>query len=287
MSYSRLNVNGTTTQNTNKLLGLFNKAANQTYNVIPKSLSRISKLNQEVEREWLLLGEPPLSPKTTTDATTEPMHDIESTILSDPSTSDIECIGKPAEQSDSDSTTDIDAIVAEYEQALKVTATGTMNTVRIPSAGSWWIAIVLIFIILSATLAVVIGIWHAIREIYIGCLVMVLIAAGALLFLPRYQCSSSHPSSFICVIAILSTGIMFGTILNSCWGPIIFWITAAILLYVRCDRYMCICIDNHYHRHQHRDDMREALVAGGGGPQINVTTLPHCEVLQDRIRAHR
>lgn len=285
LSYSRLNINGTSEPNSHKILGLFNKAASQTYNAIPKSLSRMSKLNQEVEREWLLLGEPPLSPKVPTVENNNPVPDIESTILSDPSTSDIECIAKPEQESDSDSTTDIDGIVAEYEQTLKVTAAGPIETIRIPSSGSWWIASVMVLFIILSTCGAIIGIRHATKEVYISSIVILLLAAIVLLFLPRYKCSGSHPSPFTSSITLLIAGTMFGTILGNCWGPLLFWTTSALLLYIRCDRFMCICLDNHRHRHR-SSEMREALVPEGT-QKLNIPSLPHGEFLQNRVMAHR
>lgn len=74
-----------------------------------------TKRDGELEREWLLLGEPPQSPRVATVA--EP--DAESSILSDPPISDVDCIAKE-NGSDSESTTDIDAIVDEYRQKVKV-----------------------------------------------------------------------------------------------------------------------------------------------------------------------
>lgn len=73
-----------------------------------------TKRDEELEREWLLLGEPQ-SPRVA--VSTE--VDAESSILSDPPMSDIDCIAKE-NATDSDSSTDIDAIVDEYRQKVKV-----------------------------------------------------------------------------------------------------------------------------------------------------------------------
>lgn len=73
-----------------------------------------AKRNEELEREWLLLGEPQ-SPRVAVSAEV----DAESSILSDPPMSDIDCIAKE-NGTDSDSSTDIDAIVDEYRQKVKV-----------------------------------------------------------------------------------------------------------------------------------------------------------------------
>lgn len=286
-------MNSTAENGSRRLLGLFNKAASQTYNVIPKSLSRISKLNQEVEREWLLLGEPPMSPKVPPQATEQlaESNSVESTMLSDPSTSDIECIAKAEKQSDSESTTDIDAIVAEYEQTLTVTAAGPVETIRLPTSASWFISLAMIACIFLGTCGMVIGVHHNSKELYVPGLVIVILATSALTMLPRYQCSSSHPSSIVCSVTIVSSGIIFGTVLGSCWGPVIFWSTAAILLYIRCDRLMCVCLDNHYHHHRRQSDMREVLVPDGGcsgyAHKVNVPALPHGEFLQARVMGHR
>ena len=70
-----------------------------------------TKRNEELEREWLLLGEPQ-SPRVVVH---EP--DAESSILSEVPMSDVDCIAK---ESESESSTDIDAIVDEYRQKVKV-----------------------------------------------------------------------------------------------------------------------------------------------------------------------
>lgn len=90
-----------------------------------------------MEREWLLLGEPssPIQSQAS-----EPI--LESSI-----TSDIECIAN-ANNSDSDSSEeDIDQIVEEFQQKLKVSSAGLQDTnvVKIPSMTSWKFAIFSMF----------------------------------------------------------------------------------------------------------------------------------------------
>jgi hypothetical protein len=121
---------------------------------LSKSISKHSKnvQKEEVEKEWLLLGEPS-SPVNRSDQ--EPLN-AESSILSDATTSDTECIVK-AEQS-SDSEEDIDSIVEEFQQKVKVTTAGLKETnLKIPSMGSWRIAMLCMFSVLMSGVGAAIG----------------------------------------------------------------------------------------------------------------------------------
>lgn len=99
-------------------------------------------VGEEMEKEWLLLEGEPGSPRTVD----PPMADQESCILSDPS--DAECIVK-ADNSDSDST-DIDAIVDEYRQKVKVSTAGLkeLTNLKVPSINSWRTSVACILLIL-------------------------------------------------------------------------------------------------------------------------------------------
>jgi hypothetical protein len=99
-----------------------------------------------MEKEWLLLGEPS-SPVNRSDQ--QPLN-AESSILSDVTTSDTECIVK-VDQSDSESEEDIDSIVEEVQQKLKVSTAGLKETnLKIPSMGSWRIAMLCILSVLMS-----------------------------------------------------------------------------------------------------------------------------------------
>ncbi|XP_049530532.1 high affinity cationic amino acid transporter 1 [Anopheles darlingi] len=102
--------------------------------------------NEENEREWLLLGEPS-SPK---DPHSNAPCIVESSVLSD-QISDIECItlAKPENMDTEDSSTDIDAIVDEYKQKVKVSTAGPLDrdSTRVPTANSWYLAIIFIVMI--------------------------------------------------------------------------------------------------------------------------------------------
>jgi hypothetical protein len=112
---------------------------------LSKSISKHGKHAQkeEVEKEWLLLGEPS-SPVNRADQ--EPMN-AESSILSD-ATSDTDCIVKAEALSDSESEEDIDSIVEEFQQKVKVSTAGLRETnLKIPSMASWRISMLCMFLI--------------------------------------------------------------------------------------------------------------------------------------------
>lgn len=121
---------------------------------IQKPKPRSRKRNEEMEREWLLLGEP-----------TSPRNTIILDDEQDTSTLTITPIGPEnnasnqdgemlqfaisndliESSSDSESSTDIDAAVDEYRQKVEVTTSGPSEKVlRIPSLESWRLSIVLI-----------------------------------------------------------------------------------------------------------------------------------------------
>lgn len=95
-------------------------------NPLPKSKSRCSKKDEELEREWLLLGEPQ-SPRNTVIIDDEEDTSCLSVAIGIPSSMSTDAVqsvsnigGNNHSTSDSDSATDIDAIVDEYRQKIKV-----------------------------------------------------------------------------------------------------------------------------------------------------------------------
>lgn len=115
LAYSRLDSNQKPGTSSRRSIWCFNKPKAIA---IPTSKSRLKKIqDEELEREWLLLGEPQ-SPRVIVNA-----PDAESSILSDQPTSDIECIDRQI-ITETESSTDIDAIVDEYRQKVKVVTHG-------------------------------------------------------------------------------------------------------------------------------------------------------------------
>lgn len=115
---------------------------------LSKSISKLNKSaaeKEEMEKEWLLLGE-------ASSPVNQPSHspiNAESSILSD-ATDDIECIVK-AEHSDSDTDEDIDSIVEEFQQKVKVSTAGLKDTnLKVPSMSSWRLALLCIFSVVGS-----------------------------------------------------------------------------------------------------------------------------------------
>lgn len=114
---------------------------------MPKPKPRTKKRNEEMEREWLLLGEP-ASPRNTIildseqDTPTGPDNttNLDAEQLQSPTRNEM-----IESSSESDSSTDIDAVVDEYRQKVEFTTSGpTEKVLRIPSAESWRLSMVLL-----------------------------------------------------------------------------------------------------------------------------------------------
>jgi hypothetical protein len=115
---------------------------------LSKSASKSDK--EETEKEWLLLGE--ASSPVNQPNNQEPLN-AESAILSDVTGSDTECIVK-ADNSDSESDEDIDSIVEEFHQKVKVSTAGLRDSsLKIPSMGSWRVAMLCIFSVVGSSVA--------------------------------------------------------------------------------------------------------------------------------------
>lgn len=274
LSYSRLDTSNNSQKSDKRLLWFIKRTASQAYHAIPKS-----DRNEQIEREWLLLGEPASSSPKQDNPT-----DVESTILSDPSTEDIECIDKRTDQlSDSESTTDIDAIVDEYRQKVKVSTAGVNDIVKLPSSGSWIVAIFLVFVIVCGVIGTTYGILNDQSSLSYASLALILVAVVTLHIIPKYQTSSIHPSILTCSIGIVSFGIFLGTIVSECWAPLLLWITASLLIFVRCDRYCCICLN----QESPDTSMNEILISKGCSATVHLTGTHQQSILMDRSYINR
>lgn len=252
LSYSRLNTGSNAQERPTSSMGsrlkrtleIISKSTTSVNQIVPKSRSK-SKLNknqnqEEMEREWLLLGEPP-SPRCVAHST----QDAESSILSDDGeaqTSDIECIAK--ENSDSDSSTDIDAIVDEYRQKVKVSTAGPMDTLSIPSVWSWRLAMTGIFIVLCSIIATVVGIVLQQSAVAVAGMGFGLTTTILIMWLPKYKNTQYSPSSLTCVASLYFSSVLIVYVLDLSWPAIIFWFVAGIILYIRCDTWCCLCLDH-------------------------------------------
>lgn len=202
-------------------------------------------------------------------------------MLSDPSTEDIES-NKKRTNSDSESTTDIDAIVDEYRQKVKVSTAGLNDIVKLPSSGSWAVAIFLVFVIVCGVACTTYGILNDQYSLSYASLLMIVVSVVTLHILPKYQTSSIHPSILTCSIGIVSFGIFLGTIISECWAPLLVWITASLLIFVRCDRYCCICLLQH---DSTDSSMNEILISKGCSATVHLTGQQ--SILMDRNYINR
>lgn len=122
---------------------------------IPKPKPRSKKKNEEMEKEWLLLGEP-TSPRNTIlldDEQDTSTLTITPTGPENVSNQDVEALQSQtlnelipsSDDTESDISTDIDAVFDEYRQKVEVTTSGPSEKIlRIPSMESWRLSIVLI-----------------------------------------------------------------------------------------------------------------------------------------------
>ncbi|XP_041777601.1 probable cationic amino acid transporter [Anopheles merus] len=221
------------------------------HHVLPGSRAGMSHtLNggsrEEHEREWLLLGEPS-SPKGPPHS---PPGTVESTVLSD-QISDIECIAlaKPENMDSEDSSTDIDAIVDEYRQKVTVSTAGYTSdgdTLRLPTANSWYLAIIFIVLIVLGSVITASGLmlWDTIM--IIAGVNVVFIPATILLLFPRYDQASSTsatPALMSCVLTVLASFILFSASFAQSWPALLLWFLAGLFLFIRCDTWCCLCLD--------------------------------------------
>ncbi|XP_058453329.1 probable cationic amino acid transporter [Malaya genurostris] len=236
-------------------------------------------VHEEHEREWLLLGEPS-SPKVL-----ETPPDIESTVLSD-QISDIECIAlaKPENtESDEDSSTDIDAIVDEYRQKVKVSAAGPLdsNTLRLPTVTSWRFTMLLIAIIMIGSALTSTGLiaWET-NTIIIG-VNLVFISSAILMLFPRYdQVTSTSPAILTCSITLLGSTVLFSASFMLSWPALLLWFIAGLFLFIRCDTWCCLCLE--------RPSSSQTLIASVSGTRttIRVPRPPKGSIIPARIAGH-
>ncbi|XP_017121251.1 uncharacterized protein LOC108142075 isoform X2 [Drosophila elegans] len=203
----------------------------------PKSKPRNK---QELEKEWLLLGEP------TSPCPQREGRDVESTILSDgePPPSDFEYPDK-FDKSDSDTSTDIDAIVDEYREKIKVTTAGPLErSVRVPTVSSWRVTIFAIVVIgLGIALCIAGLMMHWAPAALTGG-IGVLIVTIMMGFVPKYTGSVINVNPVICGMSLLMGVILFSECARHSWPGLLIWMMAGLILVVRCDKYCCNCFEH-------------------------------------------
>uniref|UniRef100_A0A8W7PIS9 Uncharacterized protein n=1 Tax=Anopheles coluzzii TaxID=1518534 RepID=A0A8W7PIS9_ANOCL len=183
---------------------------------------------EEHEREWLLLGEPS-SPKA--HHTVHPGRWMYALV-------------KPENMDSEDSSTDIDAIVDEYRQKVTVSTAGYTSdgdTLRLPTANSWYLAIIFIVLIVLGSVITASGLmlWDTI-------MIIAGVNATILLLFPRYDQASSTsatPALMSCVLTVLASFILFSASFAQSWPALLLWFLAGLFLFIRCDTWCCLCLD--------------------------------------------
>lgn len=225
LSYSRLNSGNPapTTSRIKRTFFFLNKGISQSTVSLPKSKSKlkVKKIDEELEREWLLLGEPP-SP-----IAKNPPQDAESCIVSDEPqiNSDVDCITKANSDSD-DSSTDIDAIVDEYRQKVKVSTLGPMDTFRVPSTTTWRFALLGILIIILGLTSTVTGVVIHDKISFLTGISVVIVTSLLMLILPKYKNNIDAPSSVTCAVSLLFGCVLVSSVLPISWPAVLFWFIA-------------------------------------------------------------
>lgn len=281
-AYSRLEASGNKKPSISKRTSMWflNKAVPSisTHN-LSKSISKLNKSEQkeEMEKEWLLLdGGEPSSPLNQADHR-EPIN-AESTILSDVTTSDTECIGMvKAENSDSESEEeDIDSVVEEYQQKVKVSTAGLREmNLKLPSSGSWRASQLCIFSVFMSGVGASISAYCQLIIPFVLSFAVVLVMSSIMMCIPRYTYSHDTPAIFICTLSFLFNCIFLSTMMFDSWLAIIFWFVSGIVLaiqsMIKCDVWCCLCLEYSRHSGEPTVLIEENLIPNGSSRLATAT----------------
>lgn len=244
---------------------------------LSKSLNKLNKTEKKEEREWLLLTEPS-SPTVRPQDNQDEEVNAESSILSDATTSDVDCIAKVDQlcsESSDEEEEDIDSIVEEFQQKLKVSTAGLKDTnLKIPTATSWKYSLGCIITIIIASILAGVGCSYGNVILFVISVVGILVVNFGALWIPQYTYSFETPSTFTCSICIFFCSILFAFITFDSWCAIIFWLVSGIVLaiqsLVKCDLLCCLCLD--YPRDETTIVMEEHLVTNGSINSNGIST---------------
>lgn len=229
-----------------------------------KRVNKNSAEHEEMEREWLLLGEPQ-SPRldrgmngssgggggNEAQSLRSESEIVDTKLIGEgPVISQLGAVnGDEGQEGDesSSSCTDIDAIVYEYREKVRVTTGGPLeaNILRIPSASSWRIALFLIGMLFCAVSLLDLGIYQWSYAYLITGTVGVVIVTVLLIFTPQHasQKHEEYQHVTLSVVTLCSTLILMVSTLSQSWPALVFWLLSGLALIVRCDLWCCPCLD--------------------------------------------
>lgn len=247
---------------------LFNKTlpSLSTQN-LSKSLNKLNKSGRgEEEREWLLLD-------GVQSHNEDEKINAESSILSD-----VDCIAETennATESSSSDEEDIDSIVEEFQQKLKISAAGLKDiNLSIPTTNSWRCSLIGVALIILSSVLSAVGFSIENYFLFFTSILAILLANFASMFIPKYTYSYATPSTLTCSMAIFSSSILLSSITFDSWFAIIFWLISGIILVLstqsifKCDVFCCFCLDFPH------DEMEATIVVEEHLGAINANGLP-------------
>ena len=259
---------------------------------LSKSLNKLNKTEKKEEREWLLLE--PSSPTVRQENQDEELN-AESSILSDATTSDVDCIVKVDQlcsESSDEEDEDIDSIVEEFQQKLKVTTAGLKDTnLKIPSTTSWRCSLLCILAIIMASIMGGIACSYENVILFIVSLITMLIVNLVVLWIPTYTYAFATPSAFTCSFCIYTCSIFLAFITFDSWCAVVFWFVSGIVLalqsLVKCDLLCCLCLDYPHDESQATIVMEEHLVTNGSHQAtIHLRNAPKGISMINRVQRH-
>lgn len=211
-------------------------------------------VHEELEKEWLLLGEPQ-SPRLddSRKISAGGVEIVDTKLIGDdPVNADddedaIEDEEEEEELEDSSDATDIDAIVHEYKEKLRVSGDGSLeaNVLRIPTANSWRLSILLICMLSCAVSLLDLGIYQRSIAYSATGIVSLAVITIILCYIPKQvdQKQEQYQHVVISVITMCSSLILTVTTLSQSWPALLFWLVSGLALIIRCDLWCCPCLE--------------------------------------------
>lgn len=212
--------------------------------------------HEEMEREWLLLGEPQ-SPRLDrvmgTGDDIQPVDNeseiVDTQLIGEETVIDqLVVAGEDEEEEEEDESTDIDAIVDEYREKVRVTTGGPLEAnvlLRIPSASSWRFALFLICMLFCAVSLLDLGIYQCSLPYLITGAVGIIAITLVLHCTPKHanQKQKEYQNVGVTVITLCGSLILMVSTLSQSWPALLFWLVSGLSLIIRCDLWCCPCLD--------------------------------------------
>ncbi|CAG9771099.1 unnamed protein product [Ceutorhynchus assimilis] len=150
-----------------------------------------------------------------------------------------------SEGENSDSSTDIDVIVEEYWEGLRVSTLGKFNEKNPSTQTTSIIVIVCLILTTSAAVGVALYIFHIVN-FYWPYILVICIGTLIIMGLPENASEKSKPTLLPSLLfplfhslSITMNTIMVSIIIINVWQGIVFWTIAGLLLYWKCDCCQC------------------------------------------------